>query len=50
MVERYRKEKTLPELEKNKFLVPDDITMSQFLVIIRNRIQLNPYQVSIYHK
>ncbi|XP_026332290.1 uncharacterized protein LOC113239474 [Hyposmocoma kahamanoa] len=43
-VERYHREKTLPQLEKNKFLVPDYITMSQFLVIIRNRIKLSPTQ------
>ncbi|CAH0731844.1 unnamed protein product, partial [Brenthis ino] len=44
IVERYQKEKNLPTLEKNKFLVPEDITMSQFLVIIRNRIRIKPSQ------
>lgn len=47
-VERYHREKVLPQLEKTKFLVPDSITMSQFLVIIRNKIKLSPTQVSTY--
>ncbi|KAL0818967.1 hypothetical protein ABMA28_008260 [Loxostege sticticalis] len=44
IVERYHKEKSLPALDKTKFLVPEDITMSQFLVIIRNRIRMKPNQ------
>ncbi|XP_045779351.1 uncharacterized protein LOC123876948 [Maniola jurtina] len=44
IVERYHKEKNLPTLDKTKFLVPEDITMSQFLVIIRNKIRIQPNQ------
>jgi len=44
IVERYHKERNLPMLDKSKFLVPEDITMSQFLVIIRNRIKVKPNQ------
>nr|XP_004931347.2 uncharacterized protein LOC101746017 isoform X2 [Bombyx mori] len=44
IVERYHKERNLPTLDKKKFLVPEDITMSQFLVIIRNRIRVKPNQ------
>ncbi|XP_075984883.1 uncharacterized protein LOC142982325 [Anticarsia gemmatalis] len=44
IVERYHKERNLPTLDKSKFLVPEDITMSQFLVIIRNRIKIKPNQ------
>ncbi|RVE44404.1 hypothetical protein evm_010934 [Chilo suppressalis] len=44
IVERYQKEKSLPTLDKTKFLVPGDITMSQFLVIIRNRMKMKPNQ------
>ncbi|XP_045487051.1 uncharacterized protein LOC110993027 isoform X2 [Pieris rapae] len=44
IVERYHKERSLPTLDKTKFLVPEDITMSQFLVIIRNRIKIKPNQ------
>ncbi|CAF3453093.1 unnamed protein product [Rotaria sp. Silwood1] len=38
IVERYHKEKNLP------ILVPQELTMSQFVTIIRNRMQLNANQ------
>ncbi|GAV07353.1 hypothetical protein RvY_17192 [Ramazzottius varieornatus] len=44
IVERYRKEVDLPLLEKEKYLVPSDVTMSQFLSIIRSRLVLAPNQ------
>jgi len=43
-VERFHKEKTLPQLDKTKFLVPSELTMSQFVTIIRNRMSLNASQ------
>jgi GABA(A) receptor-associated protein len=33
---------TLPDLDKNKYLVPLDITIGQFAYIIRKRIRLCP--------
>ncbi|KAL8565688.1 Microtubule-associated protein 1 light chain 3 gamma [Nucella lapillus] len=44
IVERYHKEKSLTLLDKTKFLVPQELTMSQFLTIIRNRMALNHNQ------
>jgi hypothetical protein len=35
IVDRYSKEKSLNPLDKTKFLVPQEITMSQFVTIIR---------------
>jgi len=44
IVEKYHKEVALPSLDKTKYLVPQEITMSQFITIIRNRLQLNSQQ------
>ncbi|XP_071444607.1 microtubule-associated protein 1 light chain 3 alpha-like [Hetaerina americana] len=44
IVEKYDKEKALPLLDKTKFLVPKEITMSQFVSIIRNRSELKSHQ------
>lgn len=44
IVERYHKERSLPALDKTKFLVPQEITMSQFVTIIRNRMSLSSTQ------
>ena len=35
-MERYHKERDLPLLDKTKFLVPEELTMSQFVTIIRS--------------
>ncbi|XP_035207933.1 microtubule-associated proteins 1A/1B light chain 3C-like, partial [Stegodyphus dumicola] len=44
IVERYPKESQLPLLDKTKFLVPQELTVSQFLTIIRNRMHLGQNQ------
>ena len=31
-----------PSIDKHKYLVPDDITVGQFLYVIRKRLKLNP--------
>lgn len=44
IVERFPKESQLPVLDKTKFLVPQELAISQFLTIIRNRMHLGPTQ------
>ena len=36
-----------PDIDKNKYLVPVDITIGQFLIIIRQRIKLNPNESNL---
>ena len=43
IVERAR-DSTLPEVEKEKYLVPADVTVGRFLNEIRKQIQLDPEQ------
>ncbi len=38
------KEKTLQDIDKQKYLVPQDMTIGQFVYIIRKRIKLDPNQ------
>ena len=35
ILERFKKERELPELDRIKFLVPQEINVSQFVTIIR---------------
>lgn len=36
--------KNIPDIDKHKYLVPVDLTMGQFIYVIRNRIKLNNQQ------
>ena len=41
----YKNEKSdTPDIDKNKFLVPNDLSVAQFLFTIRKRIKLRPEQ------
>ncbi len=37
---RSKKDKTLEDISKNKFLVPDNLTIGQFMTIVRKRLTL----------
>lgn len=42
IVEKKKECKDIPDLDKNKFLVPKDIVFSQFIYILRKKIKLSP--------
>jgi len=42
IVERATNSQQIPAIDKQKFLVPDDITVAQFMWIVRRRISLSP--------
>ncbi|XP_014054432.2 microtubule-associated proteins 1A/1B light chain 3C [Salmo salar] len=44
IVERCLREKTLPLLDKTKFLVPFELTLGQFLCLLRSKIDLESTQ------
>ena len=42
ILERNRSSVSIPEVKRNKYLVPTDLTVSQFQYVIRKRISLKP--------
>lgn len=40
VVERYQREVNLPVMDKTKFLVPQELTMLNFAIIIKNRLRI----------
>ncbi|XP_067831761.1 microtubule-associated proteins 1A/1B light chain 3C-like [Heptranchias perlo] len=44
IVERYMRERSLPQLDKSKYLVPRELSLCQFMIIIRNRMSLTSSQ------
>lgn len=47
--EKNFKEKKLPTIDKTKYLVPTDITMTQFIFVIRKRMKLDPSESLILY-
>ena len=45
--EQYSKSKNIAKIDKNKYLVPKDITVAQFIYIIRSRLKL-PAEQALY--
>ena len=42
--EKYKNNDTIPKLDKSKYLVPIDLTIGQFMFVIRKRIKLSSEQ------
>lgn len=40
--EKLKTQKGLPEIDKKKYLVPFDLTVGQFIYVIRQRIKIKP--------
>ncbi|CAJ0573720.1 unnamed protein product, partial [Mesorhabditis spiculigera] len=44
IIERFEGERSLPLMDRCKFLVPDHITVAELMHIVRRRLQLHPEQ------
>jgi GABA(A) receptor-associated protein len=47
IVEKQKGNSEIPDIDRNKYLVPNDITMAEFMYVIRKRIKISPDK-SIY--
>jgi len=44
IVDKRSSDQSLPDIDKKKFLVPADLTVGQFMYVIRKRVKLAPEQ------
>ena len=44
IVQRLPTDTSIPNIDKKKYLVPNDLTLGQFAYVIRKRIKINPEQ------
>jgi len=44
IVERNPKERNVGEIDKKKYLVPGDLTVAQFMYVVKKRIKIGPEQ------
>ena len=42
IVERNAKERNIEEIDKKKYLVPGELTVSQFMYVVKKRIKIGP--------
>ena len=42
IVEKSNNYSDLPDIDRSKYLVPDDLTMAEFMYVIRKRIHITP--------
>jgi len=47
IVEKDKKSK-IKDIDKNKFLVPNDMTLGQFIYVVRKRIKLDPTEALFF--
>jgi GABA(A) receptor-associated protein len=45
--EKAKNKKDIPDIDKNKYLVPNDLTVGQFIYVIRKRIKL-PAEAALF--
>ena len=48
IIEKDKNAHELPNIDKSKYLVPTDITLGQFMVIIRKKLNLNQNQTIFF--